>query len=53
MAEGLADLKSDNSLEKEFEALNDLDLESELEKYKNPNSASSPSALDNELEKYK
>ncbi|SFB05468.1 PspA/IM30 family protein [Clostridium frigidicarnis] len=53
MAEGLADLKSDNSLEKEFEALNDLDLESELEKYKNPNSVSSPSALDNELEKYK
>ena len=35
MAEGLQDLRDNNSLEKEFDALNELDLDSELEKYKN------------------
>ncbi|WP_027631773.1 PspA/IM30 family protein [Clostridium hydrogeniformans] len=51
-AEGLADLREDNSLEKEFEALNNLDLESELEKYKNGGEKPA-SQLDSELEKYK
>lgn len=34
LAEGLADLKEDNSLEKEFEKLEELNLEAELQKYK-------------------
>lgn len=34
MAEGLEDLRSDNSLDKEFEKLKELDLDAELEKYK-------------------
>lgn len=33
-AEGLGDLQEDNSLDKEFEKLNEPDLDSELEKYK-------------------
>lgn len=53
-AEGLADLREDNSLEKEFEALNELDLESELEKYKNGGEKpATTSEIDSELEKYK
>ncbi|MFR4583958.1 PspA/IM30 family protein [Clostridium cadaveris] len=35
MAEGLQDLRDNNSLDKEFEDLNNLDLDAELEKYKN------------------
>lgn len=35
MAEGLQDLRDDNSLDKEFDALENLDLDAELEKYKN------------------
>lgn len=34
MAEGLADLQNDNSLDKEFEKLNTVDLDEELKKYK-------------------
>jgi len=34
LAEGLADLKVDNSLDKEFEQLGQLDLDAELAKYK-------------------
>ena len=34
LAEGLADLKVDNSLDKEFEQLGNLDLDAELAKYK-------------------
>lgn len=34
MAEGLEDLRTDNSLDKEFEKLKELDLDAELEKYK-------------------
>lgn len=34
MAEGLADLQSDNTLEKEFEELKTVDLDEELKKYK-------------------
>ncbi len=34
LAEGLADLKVDNTLNKEFEKLGEADLEAELEKYK-------------------
>jgi len=34
IAEGLGDLKEDNSLEKEFEQLNELNLDEELKKYK-------------------
>lgn len=34
MAEGLNDLREDNSLDKEFEKLNELDLDAELQKYK-------------------
>jgi phage shock protein A len=33
-AEGMEDLRSDNSLDKEFEKLEELDLEEELKKYK-------------------
>lgn len=35
MAEGIGELKIDSSLDDEFEKLNDYDLDSELEKYKN------------------
>lgn len=34
MAEGLEELRTDNSLDKEFEKLKELDLDAELEKYK-------------------
>ena len=34
LAKGLEDLKTDNSLEKEFEKLDELDLDAELQKYK-------------------
>lgn len=34
MAEGLNDLREDNSLDKEFEKLKEVDLDSELQKYK-------------------
>ena len=34
IAEGLEDLRTDNSLENEFEKLNELDLDEELKKYK-------------------
>lgn len=34
LAEGLADLKEDNSLDKEFEKLGEVDLDAELAKYK-------------------
>lgn len=60
LAEGLGELKSGDSLKDEFDALNDLDLESELLKYKGgstpqapANTAPAPSSLDSELEKYK
>ncbi|MBU5316756.1 PspA/IM30 family protein [Clostridium bornimense] len=57
LAEGLGELKTP-SLDDEFAALNELNLDAELEKYKNPSSASttnssSLSDLDAELEKYK
>ena len=35
LAEGLGELKIENSLDKEFEKLNELDLDAELAKYKN------------------
>ncbi|WP_010238833.1 PspA/IM30 family protein [Clostridium arbusti] len=34
LAEGLGDLQTDNSLDKEFEKLNELNIDDELEKYK-------------------
>lgn len=34
MAEGMEDLRSDNSLDKEFEKLGEMDLDEELKKYK-------------------
>lgn len=37
VAQGLADLKTDDSLDREFEKLEELDLESELAKYKEQN----------------
>lgn len=37
IAEGLEDLKKDDSFDKEFEKLNEPDLDSELEKYKQKN----------------
>lgn len=37
MAEGLQELREDNSLDKEFESLNSLDLDAELAKYKDQN----------------
>ncbi|SHE66476.1 PspA/IM30 family protein [Clostridium fallax] len=58
LAEGLGDLKKVDTLEDEFEALNKIDLDAELDKYKNPSSSSSvktnsDSSLDDELSKYK
>lgn len=60
LAEGLGDLKSGDTLNDEFAALNDLDLESELQKYKGGSAPQAPanttpasSSLDAELEKYK
>lgn len=35
LAEGIEDLRTDNSLENEFKKLDELDLDAELEKYKN------------------
>ena len=34
MADGLADLREDNSLDSEFEKLNEVNLDDELAKYK-------------------
>lgn len=60
LAEGLGDLKSGDTLNDEFAALHDLDLESELQKYKGASTPQAPtnttpasSSLDAELEKYK
>ncbi|MDP4144241.1 MAG: PspA/IM30 family protein [Bacillota bacterium] len=56
LAEGLADLQTDNSLDKEFEKLDEINLDAELAKYKSGGtsaSSSTNSSLDAELEKYK
>lgn len=54
LAEGLGDLQEDNSLDKEFEKLGQTNLDDELAKYKTGTTpASSTSAIDPELEKYK
>lgn len=34
MAEGMEELREDNSLDKEFEKLSEVDLDEELKKYK-------------------
>jgi phage shock protein A len=56
LAEGLGDLQTDNSLDKEFEKLGELSLDDELAKYKTGSSStatSTDSSMDAELAKYK